>query len=367
MKIVDISHFSIERTVLLDVARQELDNCLLGDNFDQLPDLTLAKRRGEIYSARSVAFDAVELFRFPKNCRLFGGWNFLVEKDGVALKDQVPPSNVLPDLNEIDKLAADPLEAIQVDEPCVLVSRFGLMVWGHWVGELLPRILLTERKFPGQFKYVLPPHVFNSSAPRSIWNSIWDTIRNLGIDRNRILQARPDRHYIFSRLFGVNSIIMQNAFHPDALDHMRAAYGRIGVASSERKVAILRTESKARNISNLSAIIPILQSRDYEFVEVGTLPFEEQVHLFSSTKILVGVLASGLTGLFFSPDKVKVLSFAPEGFVNKFFYPIMQARQASYFDVRGRITERDPRSDVFSNFHIDISHFEQGLDKLEQV
>jgi hypothetical protein len=366
MQVRPMSLLASSRETIFPAIDTHLPNCLIGDNFDTLPDPVLMASRGNVYSTRLVKHNAVELVRYPSGARLFGGRYFLLECDGVLAAEQFPPPNVLPDRESVATLAAETSERVSIDEPCLLVSRFGLMVWGHWMGELLPRIVLTERAFPGRFKYVLPPQVFNSSAPRNIWNSIWDTIRMLGIDVKRILPASQERQYVFSNLYGVTSTITDSAFHPGALEAIRAAYIPTPAVLPNRKVAILRTESKARNISNLTDVIRPLRQRNYEFVEIGTIPFQDQVNLFASASTIVGVLASGLTGLFFSPDHVRVASLAPQGYVNKFFYPIMQSRQASYYDVRGQITDRDPRGDLFSDFKIDTNHFIRALNCLEQ-
>jgi hypothetical protein len=367
MQVVNPIRLGVAREVILPAVTQELSNCLVGDNFDRLPDPVLSRFRDQTYSARTVEHPSVELIRYPAGTRLFGGGHFLIESDGLLAEDQVPPRNVLADLDMIPVLAAEPLEQVAIDEPCVIVSRFGLMVWGHWIGELLPRILLVERAFPKRLRYVLPPQVFNSSAPRNVWNSIFDTIRMLGIEKSRILPTQQDRHYVFSNLYSMTSIYNDAAFHPGAVTEIRSAYLAAGNDSekADRKVAILRTESVRRNISNLAEIIPALRRRDYEFIEIGAIPFQEQVHLFSTARIVVGVLASGLAGLLFSPERVRVVSVAQESYLNRFFYAMMQQRRALYYDVRGRITNRHPKSDVFSDFGIDKTDFETALDYIE--
>jgi hypothetical protein len=344
-----------------------LNNVLVGDNFDVLPDPVLQQVRNSIYDARSIKHSSVELLQFPPGARLFGGRNFLVETAGKLVAEQVPPLHIL-SAEALAALSIRPLENVTfIEQPCVMVSRYGVMVWGHWIGELLPRILLTERMFPGIYTYVLPQDVVNITAPRNVFNSILETILLLGIPKDRILAARYDRDYVFRNLHFVTKVITNWAFHPGFLEQIRSAYLHTEqpISSAHRRIALLRTESKARNITNLNQIVDVLNKYDFEFVEVGKLPFQEQVFLFSTADIVVGVLASGLSGLFFLPNNKRVLSVGPEGFINKFFYPIIQSRLASYYDLRGNITNIDPRAMHFSDFKIDPLQLEIGIKKLD--
>ena len=356
---------AVSTEALLDTVSLSLESCLSGDNFDDLPDVTLSKSRQSVYKTRAIAFPSVELVKLPNPTRLYRGSYHLIESSGCLLAEQIPPPNVLPDLASFLTTTRIPNIVVQVSEPCVLVSRYGLMVWGHWVGELLPRILLVERAFPNRFKFVLPRQVLGSGAPRNVWNSIWDTMRLLGVGRSRLIFTDEDKDYFFDNLYCVTRSNDAAGFHPGLLTAMRDAYIRNKAIVPDRKIAILRTESKSRNITNLIDVVRLLKDHDYEFVEVGVIPFQEQVSLFSSASHVVGVLASGLTSILFSPDHVKIVSMAPEGYINRFFYPIMQSRKASYYDVRGKITDRDPRSDVFSDFRVDVGMLSAALKRVD--
>jgi Glycosyltransferase 61 len=367
MHSVSMKDIAFERIELLPRTPEKLSSCIVGHNYDQLPDPLLKKTWQEFYATRQLDHPSVELVRFPKGIKLFGGRNFLLLADQRLVEEQIPPRDVLSDPGSIASMAAETAERIQVNGECLLVSRYGVMVWGHWMGELLPRILLAERAFPGRFTYVLPQDLFNASAPRNVWNSLWETIRLLGVNKERLFLAWYDKHYVFADLYGVTSIIWQDAFHPGALQQMRDAflpYGESPLRRRSRKVAILRTESPARNVSNLDEVISILKREDFDFVEIGRIPVAEQIHLFSTADTIVGVLASGLTGLFFSPYGVRVLSLGPQGYRNPFFYAIMQSRGARYYDLRGKITKLDPRSEIFSDFEINTSELAKGLEVL---
>ena len=38
----------------------------------------------------------------------------------------------------------------------MIVARYGFGTWGHWIGELLPKIVTVEAAFPGRFSFAIP-------------------------------------------------------------------------------------------------------------------------------------------------------------------------------------------------------------------
>ncbi len=359
MKAVATDQIGVSKEVVLPATVSDLGRSLIGDNFDSLPDAKLQQSRETLYAARTVNYSSVDLVRLPAGICLFGR-HFLLKLGDELVQEQMPPPHILSD-PETAWRECTKLTTVGVEVPCIVVSRYGLMVWGHWVGELLPRLLLAERMFPGRFRYVLPGLVLASSSPRNVWNSIWDTIRAAGVTSDRIIAPDESKNYVFSNLYSMSSILQKQSFHPGGLAAFRDVYLPNVAPKPNRRIALLRTEAGHRRISNLPDVIRLLREHDFEFVEVGRLPFAEQVHLFASSALIVGVLSSALTGLLFAPEKVHVLSLAQEGYLNSFFYPMMQARSARYYDVRGPITARSEHGDVFSDFQVEPAAIETAL------
>jgi hypothetical protein len=128
----------------------------VGDNFAELPDRVLELHRAAYYGEESVALPPVQLLSLPSGSRLCGGEHFLVRVNGALVEEQVPPASFPIHKSSLHKAAWADQEELAVSDPAVLVSRFGYMTWGHWLGELLPRAALTEARFPGEFTYVVP-------------------------------------------------------------------------------------------------------------------------------------------------------------------------------------------------------------------
>jgi hypothetical protein len=77
--------------------------------------------------------------------------------------------------------------------------------------------------------------------------------------------------------------------------------------------------------------------------------------VFSGSTAIVSILGSGLAGLIYSPANVNVITLAPVGWADDFFFGIMQNRNARLADVRGIKSISDPRDAFYSSFRVDVA------------
>ena len=364
MQIRTMQEIARDVVILMPGVASVLPNCLVGDNFEATSDHVMVGARQWLYGEKAVDWDPISLISFPEGTKLCGGKHFVVACGDYIVSEQIPPKEQIRDQQELEALIDQERPEIQIAEDCLLVSRYGIMTWGHWLGELFPRALIAERLFPGRFFYVLPQDIFNGDAIRNVWNSIFETLKSVGIGRDRILPCRYDNNYKFRRLHCIAGTQKREEFHPAFIKLMHEQFFETRHKFPRRRVALLRTESIARNISNIADVAGVLRDHDFEFVEIAKLPFCEQVNLFSTAYIVAGVLGSGLSGLLYCAPQIKVLSMGPEGYTNAFFYSMIRHARGEYYDVRGEITKRDHRADHFSDYKIDRRHLVQGLEAL---
>jgi len=368
-----MSDVALERHVVYAERESTLPDCLLGHNFDEVGDKTMLAARRSVFSERVVKHPAIALIRFPPETKILAGRLFIVQtSDGNLVKEQRPPIDVIQGEAALSDIVNNTSSTDIIEGPHLLACRWGIMTWGHWLGEIFPRLVVAEACFPGRFRYVVPQDIFNDDAPRNVWNSILESIRSIGISRSRLFQLRYEKNHVFNELYSVTDTYTNAAFHPDVCDLLRARLLYPSPAQhpgshGQRRIAILRTESPARNITNRNDAVEVLRKYDFEFVEIGRLPFEDQVHLFNSSSFIVGVLPSGLSGLLFAQSKCKVLTLGPMGYPNTFFIPMIQRLSGICYDVRGPLTRIDERSFIFSDFSIDASQLEVGIKLLDST
>jgi hypothetical protein len=100
------------------------------------------------------------------------------------------------------------------------------------------------------------------------------------------------------------------------------------------RVALLRADNR-RSIENWPEVSAVLDAAGIAGVDIARLSFAEQVALFRSARLVFSVLGSTLSGLLYSPDRVRVATAVPERFLDGFFYTFVQMRGGRFAEVRG--------------------------------
>jgi hypothetical protein len=268
------------------------------------------------------------LGRLPRGVILCGGeYRALLFNHCLAI--ETVPAGLLSDHDWLTGAVSAAIDPSDVDEECLLLTRFGHGTWGHWLGEILPTAAIVERLYPGRFRYAVPHHgSFYGAAMR-------ESLRAYGIEANRILQVSWTRPVRFANSWAVTPIWSDFAPHPSALDVMRGAVRLAGYRPEWTKVALMRRDSPTRGITNDAEVEDILRADGYTITDAATLPFVDQVRMFQSANDVFAVVGSGLTGLIYSPSHVRVLTVRPAMWRDRFFYSLAQHRDAKWAEVCG--------------------------------
>ncbi|WP_341675860.1 glycosyltransferase family 61 protein [Niveibacterium sp. SC-1] len=313
----------------------------------------------QTYAAQTKSIGAVRFGRLPRDMRLNSGGYYLPTGPDFSLLDHAHPRfRADPTLIDEHVAAAGPVEHISGE--CLLVARFGIQTWGHWLGEMLPKLVVAERCFPGRFRYVLHRSVFSSPGRRSIWSSIGESLQAYGVGRERIAPVVAEKSYSFEALFAMSPIYWEGAFHPGALDWMRAD---VQIRSTEfnRRCAFFRRDSNLRSLANHERLADILSACGFELCEPGLMSFPDQVRMFQSSSKVCGVLGSGLSGLIYSPAGVQVISLAPARFGDRFFHAMVQERNGQFVDLRGETVAEGEVLGKDGSFNIDPAILHDAL------
>jgi hypothetical protein len=301
-----------------------------------------------LYNSRDVAIPPIRLVRLPLDTVVFGGGHFLTACGDCFLAEQFPPG-ITHDPASIDAIAPfDALPIMERDDEVLLVGRFGMTDWKQWLCELLPKILLAERAFPGRFAFLLPPEILQSPPPAAIWSRIAESLQACGIELSRVLPAAPDTAYRFSALHAVTPIWSDHVIHPHAAEALRDACAYIP-AGSHRRLSVQGAKDEA-NLSNAGEIEAVLQARGFVPLLAAILPFADQVAAFKGASTLFGVLGSDLAGLLFAPPGIRAITAAPDTGTDRMCYGLVLDRQGRMADLRGRkpVFEPSGRTGTFA-------------------
>jgi hypothetical protein len=313
-----------------------------------------------LYQSRVCRLAAVDIRRFPVDARLVvpNGEEMLPICGEHVASEQVHPS--WPD-EQLQEAIAGCETTDFIDQSAIIIGRFGMRTWGHWLGELVTKITCVETLRPGRYKYLFPAPLMRDPLLRPQRESL----EFYGVGPDRLLLLEPGRSYRFRELAAVSSVWSDHMVHPAAIEAMRKQAGVNGKGIDRTyRIALLRRESKTRNLANVEEIEWFLRSHGWSIIDIAELSFAEQVAAFAGASAVLSVLGSGLAGLMYSPRGVRILTLAPVGWADGFFFAMMQNRNAALAEIRGIKSSYDPRPVATSCFHVKIADIERGLCRL---
>lgn len=357
MDVLPLLSLGLDSVRLAGPARYTLNNATVYENASDL-DVRMGNLvKQHIYVERNVKVDEVSLVRLGEAV-MYAAADYLVRIDKAFVKEQVPPWHAPETFISAALSSQAPIEIINDDT--VIIARFGCGTWGHWLGELLPKMVLVENIFPNRFFYAIP-RAYEEVA----WRTFRESISVYGIPPQRLVFLDEQKNYQLTRAWGVTPIWSDHVMNPAVGEVMRNALRLPHNSGGPRKVALLRQCSAARSVHNWQDIQDVLTERDFTLIDIAALKFWEQARIFREAETVFSVLGSGLTGIMYSPLGVRVTSVAPSVFADRFFYGLITDRRGRYADVRGPIEELDHTIAHRSSFVINPDTLEKGLAALE--
>ena len=338
---------------LLGGVSMQVDNATVYSNVAELQPAFGRHLYADIYTRRACSVDPIHLVRLDPDTTLHGGGEFLVTSRGRMPREQLAP--YLADKpDQIRDIRSQWRPVVRVSAECLLIARFGIYTWGHWLAEILPKLVLVEARYPGRFRFALPHHVLTDGNPHNAWSRIRESLSAYGIADHQILGLQPEMDYRFDSLFAVTDVWSDYVMHPGATLAMRARLVMDrppSLAATAPRLSVERI-SGGRMLANGPDIRARLEARGFVSKPIGTMSFLQQVTAFQSASVVFGVLGSDLTGLLYAREGIKVISVAPAIFGDRFFYALILDRKGFYADLRGEVTAGDETADHRSTFHI---------------
>jgi capsular polysaccharide biosynthesis protein len=193
----------------------------------------------------------------------------------------------------------------QIDDPCLVAIGHGTQVYGHFLIEMLFRILIARRALAHtKLKYRL---LLDEAAPRRLLRILEE---NLGIGGADIAFFQPAEEQVLLRhaLLSTN-ILRVTRFHPEANALLAELLDGIDLArlpETPPRPFIARRHFRNpaapyRACLNEEALINIAARRHgFMPVAVETLSWPRQIGLFRNAEIAVGLAGSGLHNALFA-------------------------------------------------------------------
>lgn len=273
------------------------------------PWFEIGAASGSPVSREPLTVPPVRVYRLRGETRIFGKGLFLRGRDVVLL-----PRLEFCELGRLDypvhRLSLVPREEGRdgemtarmpgrlrhVEGPCLYIAQGGEQVWGHWLVDILPRLVLGLA-VPSRLRIVI-------DADTPSWAA--DMLAVAGIDRSRIV-----RHDKFR-----TTLVVQDLYVPSFLRYgdvfsplANAAWGLLPASSeaADRRLYVSRSRSPGGStIGNAPEIEAAVRARGYRVVHAERLGVAAKSRLFSRASHVLGEYGSGMHNTVFGRAGTRV-------------------------------------------------------------
>lgn len=179
----------------------------------------------------------------------------------------------------------------------------------HWLFDLLPKIeILHKNKMINEFDYFYVP---------KINDYIVDTLKIYGIKKNQLIDSQKFKHIEADTISVLENIYLKTGdFHkqfenipPDIVKRMRNRLIKFkGRRFNHKKIFIDRSDSIFNHYQFFEndKIIQILKKKKFATFKLSELSIFEQISLFNSSKIILGLHGAGFSNIIFCKKNTKI-------------------------------------------------------------
>lgn len=235
-----------------------------------------------------------------------------------------------------------------INGPAMLLGNPWSFNYHHWVINCLSRLWWTDRCPEMQNVPVIVPARLKPFHRQSL--------DAMGVAAERILPFESGSWLVDRLYFPANG-----DFWPKQLRWIRQRlfeHYKIVDAPGTRLLYISRTDASNRRIVNEREVAERLAAIGFEILQLTTMPLEEQIRVFSQSRLVVGPHGSGLTNILFGPSNLAVVDLHPDDEVNHVFWVLANAMQQKYALLSGK------KINIDRDFEIDIADLEAMIEKL---
>lgn len=227
-----------------------------------------------------------------------------------------------------------------VEGPCLHSGHRYCDVYGHWFSDLMTAVWIwREEIISGRLKLLVPAHT-------PAWGLA--VLAKLGVMPAHCVVPRKRRIRLRRAIVG-SSMGMGGIVRPPAvLRELGSDLVRRIVPSGsavERRLLYVTREGDVnhsiRQLANEGELLARLLPLGFEVLRPGRLPFDEQVRLFASARLIVAPHGSALMNLIFAPAGCGVVDLLPWTWASKATAPWAQ-RLAGILDHRYAVVMGEP-------------------------
>ncbi|GBR43748.1 glycosyltransferase family 61 protein [Neokomagataea thailandica] len=203
--------------------------------------------------------------------------------------------------------APEPDRELQIDEDVVILCGPAYQIYGHWLVDFLPRLLLLREAGYAldSLKYLLPHNLLGFS---------WTWLEFLGIPRDNIRTYDVVRDRCHIKRAIIPTCIRGNSRATPILGKIfqDICTTQLGVNPStpHRKIFVSRAlwGNTSRQLANQDYVESFVQELGFEIIHPENLSIAEQIQTFSSARIIMGEYGSGMHNSVLAPPGCEIIT-----------------------------------------------------------
>lgn len=185
------------------------------------------------------------------------------------------------------------------DDRVAVISQTGFGIYGHWLVDIMPRILFLEGLgFDG--RYLLP------TLTKSFQRSWLDAI---GLPASRLIHYNPRTEALQLRRAIVPSPARYKSSVTDVLAPFLSRFAPPVGTTGSKRLFVSRGELSIdnRTLVNRAEVEALASAAGFEILRPEHLPLAEQIRLFANAAVIAGEQGSGLHNSVFAGPACRVL------------------------------------------------------------
>jgi capsular polysaccharide biosynthesis protein len=155
-----------------------------------------------------------------------------------------------------------------------------------------------------------------------------------------VVEQPDDEMWLFSSLYYVTPVHRPPLFKfPTSLHRLRSVFLPRAISeSATRRFFIQRGSDPRRPLENEREVLTICQFFNIQPVRPELLSIKQQILLFNSADMIMGVKGAALANIIFCRADTKIIVLSPNDFADPFFWDIAGQLSLQYFEVFGPIS-----------------------------
>lgn len=226
--------------------------------------------------------------------------------------------------------------------------------YAHWLVDDLPRLKAVVADLSAASRLVV---AVDGYFPQIDEQRV-ESIREVAGREVRVTVLDRRRPYVFERLHYVSPA----SYHPfmKSPQAMAFLYERLGVRGRGPKRLFVGRRAMWRNLLDRNRVAEFFSNLGFTIatIDFDSHGFAEQIALFGSAEVVVGVAGASMANTIFTPPGARVIALAPEGFDDPFYWDLAAAKGHEYAACFG--TPWNARAPELSSFDV-------GREQLETI